>query len=69
MGANVSFRFMLLYTMPAQAQDEAAADITRALAAGALSELPVIRFPLDQAAQAHEAVEAGPTGKVLLEIP
>jgi NADPH:quinone reductase len=69
MNANVSFRFMLLYTMPAQAQDEAAADISRALAAGALSELPLIRFPLDQAAQAHEAVEAGPTGKVLLEIP
>jgi NADPH:quinone reductase len=69
MTANVSFRFMLLYTMPARAQDEAVADITRALAAGALSELPVIRFPLEQAAEAHEAVEAGPTGKVLLEIP
>jgi NADPH:quinone reductase len=69
MTANVALRFMLLYTMPAEAQDQAAADISRALAAGALTALPVIRFPLDQIAQAQEAVEAGAVGKVIVEIP
>jgi NADPH2:quinone reductase len=69
MTANVSIRFILLYTMPAEAQDQAAADIDEALAAGALTPLPVIRFPLDHIVAAHEAVETGVTGKVVLEIP
>jgi NADPH2:quinone reductase len=66
MNANVSLRFMLLYTVPAAAQDQAAADITRALAAGALSALPVTRFPLDQIAAAQQAVQDGAVGKVLV---
>jgi NADPH:quinone reductase len=37
-----------------------------ALAAGALTELPVRRFPLSEIAGAHEAVEAGVTGKVIV---
>jgi NADPH2:quinone reductase len=66
MNANVSLRFMLLYTVPPAAQDQAAADITRALAAGALTALPVIRFPLDQVAAAQQAVQDGAVGKVLV---
>jgi len=69
MNANVSLRFMLLYTVPAWAQDEAAADITAAMEAGALTALPVIRFPLSQIAEAQRAVEAGAVGKVVVEIP
>jgi len=69
MNANVTLRFILLYSMPAEAFDEAVADISRALQAGALSELPVTRFGLDQVAAAHDAVEAGAVGKVLVEIP
>jgi NADPH:quinone reductase len=69
MTANVTIRFVLLYSVPAEAHDQAAADIDAALAAGALSPLPVIRFPLDQIAAAHEAVEHGAAGKVILEIP
>ena len=69
MTANVTIRFILLYGIPADTQDEAVADISRAVAAGALTQLPVIRFPLDQIAAADEAVEAGATGKVVLEIP
>jgi NADPH2:quinone reductase len=57
---------MLLYTVPPAAQDQAAADITRALAAGALTALPVIRFPLDQVAAAQQAVQDGAVGKVLV---
>jgi NADPH:quinone reductase len=66
MNANVTIRFILLYSVPAEAQDQAAADITRALQAGALTELPVTRFPLDQVAAAQQAVEAGAVGKVLV---
>jgi NADPH2:quinone reductase len=69
MNANVTIRFMLLYGLPAEAVDQAAADINKAIAAGALTTLPVIRFPLDQIAAAHEAVETGVTGKVVLDIP
>jgi NADPH2:quinone reductase len=69
MNANVTLRFILLYALPAEAIDQAVTDISATLAAGALTELPVTRLPLDQIAAAHEAVEAGTIGKVLIEIP
>jgi NADPH:quinone reductase len=66
MTANVSMRFVLLYGVPRAALRHAAADITQALADGALTELPVTRFGLHEVAAAHEAVEAGAVGKVLV---
>jgi NADPH:quinone reductase len=66
MNANVVLRFMLVYGVPAPAQDQAVADISRALEAGALSALPVTRFPLDQVVRAQQAVEAGAVGKVVV---
>jgi NADPH2:quinone reductase len=69
MNSNVAIRFIMLYGVPAEALDQAAADIDAALVAAALTELPVTRLPLDQVARAHEAVEAGTVGKVVLEIP
>jgi NADPH:quinone reductase len=69
MNANVVLRFMLLYSVPAEAVDQAVSDISAALAAGALTALPVTRLPLDQVVAAQEAVEAGTVGKVVLEIP
>jgi NADPH2:quinone reductase len=66
MNANVVLRFVLLYGVPREALAEAARDITAAVAAGALTELPVTRFPLDQTAVAQDAVEAGAVGKVLV---
>lgn len=68
MSANVTLRFVLLYTIPETAVDQAVADITDALRAGALTPLPVHRFRLDDIAAAHEAVEKGVTGKVLIMI-
>jgi len=68
MTANVTLRFVLLYTVPETAVDQAVADITDALRAGALTPLPVHRFRLDDIAAAHEAVEKGVTGKVLIMI-
>jgi NADPH2:quinone reductase len=69
MTANVTIRFILLYTVPSEAQDQAVNDITRALQAGALTSLPVTRFPLDQVAAAQQAVEAGAIGKVVVVVP
>jgi len=66
MTANLTLRFVLVYGVPRAALDQAASDITAALAAGALTELPVTRFALDDIAAAHEAVEAGAVGKVLV---
>ena len=66
MSANVTLRFVLLYTVPETAVDQAVADITDALRAGTLTPLPVHRFRLDDIAAAHEAVEKGVTGKVLI---
>ena len=67
MTANVALRFVLLYGVSPEALDQAAQDITAALADGALTELPVIRYPLDEIAAAQDAVEGGAvTGKVLV---
>ena len=68
MAANLSVRFVLLYGVPVEALRSCAHTISAALDAGALSELPIHRFDLDGIAQAHEAVESGVTGKVLVDI-
>jgi NADPH2:quinone reductase len=68
MGPNTNLRFMLVYTMPQEAIDQAVADITQALEDGALTEPQLHRFPLTETAAAHDAVEAGATGKVLIEL-
>ena len=69
MSANVTLRFLLLYGVDPEVLRTAAREVTAAAAKGALTELPVHRFRLDDVVAAHEAVEAGVTGKVLLEIP
>ncbi|HYK32344.1 MAG TPA: hypothetical protein VEV63_10300, partial [Streptosporangiaceae bacterium] len=66
MNANVVLRFVLLYGVPAEALDRAAADITAALTAWALTELPVHRYGLDDIVAAQDAVEAAAVGKVLV---
>lgn len=68
MTANVTLRFILLYTMPLEAQRAAVADVSAALAEGVLTELPAHHFPLDAIADAHDAVEAGAIGKVLVDV-
>jgi NADPH:quinone reductase len=68
MTANVVLRFVLVYGVPAAALDRAAADVTAALAAGDLTGLPVHKFPLDRIAAAHEAAEAGVTGKIIVTL-
>ena len=66
MTANITLKFVLLYGVPMAALEQAAADITAALAVGELTVLPVHKFPLADIAAAHEAAESGAVGKVLV---
>jgi NADPH:quinone reductase len=68
MTANARIDFMLVYTMPDAAKRAAVDDITAALREGALSELPATRFPLVDTAAAHDAVQGGAVGKVLIDV-
>ena len=70
---NMRYQFVLLYSVGDLALREAVADVTRALNDGALpvgeeAGLPLHRFALVDAAAAHQAVEAGAVGKVLIDV-
>jgi NADPH2:quinone reductase len=52
--------------MPQPARDQGVADIGTALRAGALTGLPEHTFALDEIVAAHEAVQQGVSGKVLV---
>jgi NADPH:quinone reductase len=65
---NVTLRFVLVYTLAPSQLAHAVRDITSALEDGALHELPRHVFDLDQVAAAHDAVEAGAVGKVLVRV-
>ena len=66
---NVVLRFVLVYNVAPEWLARAVDEVSAAAAAGDLSELPAHRFPLDDIAGAHEAVEGGAVGKVLVDIP
>ncbi|NQX33567.1 NADPH:quinone reductase [Herbiconiux sp. VKM Ac-2851] len=70
---NARYQFLLLYTVGQDALTAAAEDITAALSDGALgvgeeNGLPLTRFPLERTAEAHDAVEQGTVGKVLIDV-
>ena len=70
---NVRWQFVLVYTEPAAAKARAVEDIGAALLDGALRTgeahgLPLHQFGLDQATEAHAAVEQGAVGKVLITL-
>jgi NADPH2:quinone reductase len=69
MSKNLRLAFVLLYGVPREELRQAAVDLTVAVSEGALTALPVHRFPLEDVAAAHEAVEAGVNGKVLVDVP
>ena len=68
MTRNLVLRFMMLYTVPPDALARAVADVSAALAAGSLTPLPAHRFTLGDAARAHDAVQGGAVGKVLIDV-
>lgn len=66
--AGVTYRFMLLYTVTEADLAAAVHQVSAALAADALDLPPIQRFVLDDIVAAHQAQEAGPIGKVLVDI-
>lgn len=73
MGLNARYQFVLLYSLGWELLTAAAEDINAAIAAGALpvgeeAGLPLHHFGLDRTAEAHQAVESGATGKVLIDV-
>jgi NADPH2:quinone reductase len=68
MTRNLTLQFVLIYTVPESDLRRAAEDITSELNAGTLTELPTHRYPLEDIAAAHDAVEGGATGKVIVDI-
>jgi NADPH2:quinone reductase len=70
---NARFQWVLLYTVGDAALRAAAEDVTAAVAAGAFGVgdehgLPLHHYPLERTAEAHQAVEDGVVGKVLLDV-
>ncbi len=66
--SNVVARMVLVYDMPEPAKEAAIDDITRWLEDGALSHQVGPHFPLDQVTQAHQAVEGGAIGNVIVDV-
>jgi NADPH2:quinone reductase len=69
MVAGCVFRFVYIYTVPAEAKRAAITAINACLADGAYAPRIGLRFPLERIAEAHEAQEtAGTIGKILIEM-
>lgn len=68
MAKNAAVRFIQCYGMPKDLRDGVARDLARWTEAGVLLHPRPIVFPFARAIEAHEAVEAGAVGKVMIEI-
>ena len=66
--SNVTVRFVLVYDMPEPAKEAAVREITRLLEGGKLRHLAGPHFPIESVRQAHQAVEGGAIGKVVIEV-
>ena len=73
MRKNVRLQFVLTYTVTDEQKRAAVAAVSAAVADGALPVgdehgLPLTRFALADTAAAHDAVEAGTVGKVVIDV-
>jgi NADPH2:quinone reductase len=65
----ISVHFILVYTMSPQAHLDAIRDVTACLEAGRYRTQVGARFPLERAAEAHEAQDSGQVvGKILIDV-
>jgi NADPH2:quinone reductase len=73
MAGNVRWQFVMVYSEPARAKELGVEDVATAVADGAIrvggaAGLPLHVYPLEQTAVAHQAVEEGAVGKVLIDV-
>ena len=73
MTKNVRYQFVLTYRVTDEQKQHAVTAVSQALKDGALRVgeeygLPLTRFPLEATAAAHDAVEQGTIGKVLIDV-
>ncbi|WP_197376840.1 alcohol dehydrogenase catalytic domain-containing protein [Mycolicibacterium baixiangningiae] len=73
MWVNARYQFLVLYTVGADALANGRDDVASAVRDGAMgvgesAGLPLHYFPLEETAAAHDAVESGVTGKVLVQV-
>lgn len=73
MGPNARWQFVLVYTEPERAKVLGIEDVATAVADGAVrvgedAGLPLHVFPLAETAAAHQAVQDGAVGKVLIDV-
>jgi NADPH2:quinone reductase len=73
MTANARWQFVLVYTEPRRAKEIGVEDVNAAVLDGAIrvgpdAGLPLHVFPLEQTAEAHQAVQDGAIGKVLIDV-
>lgn len=66
---NVTIRLLGSDDFPAAAKQQAVADLTVAARDGVLSIAIGTPLPLEQAAEAHDRIDAGARDRVLLSIP
>jgi NADPH2:quinone reductase len=69
MAPNLVLRFVMVYAIPRAALRAAVDGVSQAIAVGALTPLPIHRFALEDTAAAHDAVESGVVGKVVIDLP
>jgi NADPH2:quinone reductase len=67
--ANVTVRFLGSDDFPADVKRRAMEDLVAAVDAGALTLRVGTSLPLDDVARAHDAVDAGRSGRVVLTVP
>jgi NADPH:quinone reductase len=66
--ANTTLRMLGSDDFPAEAKRQAARDLTAAAAVGALTVDIAHRYPLEEIAKAHDHVDAGSRGRVLVAV-
>jgi NADPH:quinone reductase len=73
MAPNARWQFVLVYTEPRRAKEIAVEDVNAAVLDGAVrvgadAGLPLHVYPLAETAAAHQAVQDGAVGKVLIDV-